>query len=108
MCGRWLTETVIIAFRFCTYQTSHISVIHLSVLAFLFNSNPCDNEEKCQCYLTITATPPIGPCDDCTQLIMLHSQHGKMCLSLCKYLLTYFERVCASNASKMVFMVSDQ
>lgn len=105
--GRWLTELEM--HSYCCLSIFHLPdfTISVTVFEFLFNSNPCDNEEKCQCYLTITATPPIGPCDDCTQLIMLHSQHGKTRLSLCRYLLTYFEHVCASKGSKMVFIVSD-
>ncbi|KAK2152086.1 hypothetical protein LSH36_340g06043 [Paralvinella palmiformis] len=36
---------------------------------------PSDSE-KHQCYVTVTAVPPVGPCDDCNQLAILHAQHG--------------------------------
>ncbi len=40
-------------------------------------SSPSDNEEKHQCYITITAVPPVEPCEDCSQLAILHAQSGK-------------------------------
>ncbi|KAK2177709.1 hypothetical protein NP493_583g02001 [Ridgeia piscesae] len=32
------------------------------------------NEEKRQCFVTITAVPPVGPCEDCSQMAILQAQ----------------------------------
>ena len=47
------------------------------MLSYLSVSAPSDSE-KHQCYVTVTAVPPVGPCDDCNQLAILHAQHGNV------------------------------
>ncbi len=44
---------------------------------FYVDSAPGDNEEKHLCFITITAVPPVEPCEDCSQLVILHAQSGR-------------------------------
>ncbi len=68
---------------FMIWYTAYIGIfpirtsMMIHVYPFSFNySCPSDNEEKHQCYISVTAIPPVDPCDDCSQLAILHAQHG--------------------------------
>ena len=62
-----LTATVQLIWRICRIS---------SLYFLLFFSAPI-SEEKHLCYLTILAVPPVAPCEDCNQLVILHAQSGK-------------------------------
>ncbi|XP_078574110.1 uncharacterized protein LOC144860638 [Branchiostoma floridae x Branchiostoma japonicum] len=48
----------------CQWPTDYTKVL---VHGYSYHHG-ANSDEKCLCYLTVTAVPPVGPCEDCMQL----------------------------------------